>query len=135
MDCWSKALFPILSFSALASCGPLCSNTVVTEALSPDKQYRAVVFRRDCGATTDFSTQVSLLSSSQSLQGSGNVFIVDLKKSVAVSKPSDVQVRWTKNRTLTVRYASQQVRVFQQETRWNDVAIAYASSIPTLRAE
>jgi hypothetical protein len=107
----------------------------VTEALSPDKQYRAVVFRRDCGATTDFSTQVSLLSSSQSLQGSGNVFIVDLKKSVAVSKPSDVQVQWTKNRTLTVRYASQQVRVFQQETRWNDVAIAYESSIPTLRAE
>jgi hypothetical protein len=55
-----------------------CENELVGEHTSPDGQYKAVLFVRDCGATTGFNTQVSLLRSNQHLKnGSGNLFIAD----------------------------------------------------------
>jgi hypothetical protein len=38
-----------------------CGNQLYQEVLSPDNKYKAVVFQRDCGATTGFSTRVSIL--------------------------------------------------------------------------
>lgn len=35
--------------------GPLCSNTVLAEIKSPTGELMAVVFVRDCGATTDYT--------------------------------------------------------------------------------
>jgi hypothetical protein len=55
---------------------PLCGNEVVQKAVSPDGTRRAVVFQRDCGATTGFSTQISIIGSSEDLPNEGgNVFI------------------------------------------------------------
>ena len=60
--------------SNLAGCG----NDLVREVRSPSGKMKAVVFERDCGATTGFSTQVSLLLSNKSLPNeSGNLFIAD----------------------------------------------------------
>jgi hypothetical protein len=108
---------------ALAHCDSLCSNRVLKEAPSPNKHYRAVVFERGCGATTGFNTQVSLLTSSQGLRGSGNIFIVDFAKSM--SKPSDVQIGWAENRKLWIRYVGHEVRIFRQEHKLGEVAVAY----------
>lgn len=53
---------------------PLCGNTVVADLRSPDGQHRAVLFERNCGATTGFSAQVSILGTSEKLRNeSGNV--------------------------------------------------------------
>jgi hypothetical protein len=38
-----------------------CANQIVDIKISPDKNYQAVTFIRDCGATTGFSTQLSIL--------------------------------------------------------------------------
>ncbi len=38
-----------------------CGNDVRATFPSPDRQYRAVVFRRSCGATTSFTTHVAVL--------------------------------------------------------------------------
>ena len=38
----------------------LCGNTLLAETPSPEGNLRAVVFERNCGATTSFSTQVSV---------------------------------------------------------------------------
>jgi hypothetical protein len=53
----------------------MCGNQIVTEQLSPDKKYKLVVFVRDCGATTGYSTQISILSSDKKLMDdqTGNV--------------------------------------------------------------
>ncbi|TXR54649.1 hypothetical protein [Reinekea thalattae] len=54
----------------------LCSNQVYAVAVSPDSQYKAVVFQRDCGATTGLNTQISVVRSHHSLKNSaGNIFI------------------------------------------------------------
>ena len=41
----------------------LCGNTLLSDSVSPNGRLKVVVFRRDCGATTGFSTHVSVLNS------------------------------------------------------------------------
>ena len=64
--------------------GPLCGNEVLQELPSPGAPLVAVVFRRDCGATTDVSTQLSILARGATLQNrAGNVFVADSKHGAA----------------------------------------------------
>jgi hypothetical protein len=51
----------------------MCKNIVYKEYASPNAQLKAVVFARDCGATTGFSTQVSILDFDESLKSNGNI--------------------------------------------------------------
>jgi hypothetical protein len=78
----------------------------VARVPSPDAKYEAVVFQRDCGATTDFSTQISVLPKGVSLPGAaGNVFIADSNHGAAPRATwggPEVDVRWSGNRRLSV---------------------------------
>lgn len=76
----------------------LCGNEVYSEDLSPDKEHKVVVFQRDCGATTGYSTQVSIIDSSDNLKNeSGNIYIID-------GHPKDVSpgARWISNTELRI---------------------------------
>lgn len=56
----------------------MCNNYLVAETASPnkDKKQKAILFTRDCGATTSFSTQISLLEDGEPLANEeGNIFI------------------------------------------------------------
>jgi hypothetical protein len=65
----------------------LCGNNPLSEAISPDGKYKAVLFQRDCGATTDFSTQISILKKDQALANSGaNTF--------ATGNSQDIRYHW-----------------------------------------
>ena len=44
-----------------------CANTVSAEHISPDGKLRAVLFERDCGATTNWSSQISILRRTEPL--------------------------------------------------------------------
>lgn len=81
----------------------LCENAVKSEVVSPDGNLKAVVFCRDCGATTDFSTQVSVLNAGDSLPNwAGNVYTIDNAHDSSVSQ--DVIVHWKDNRTLVIEH-------------------------------
>ena len=55
----------------------MCGNYVHEEYLSPQKHHKAVVFQRDCGATTGFSTQISIISGGETLgNGGGNIYVI-----------------------------------------------------------
>jgi hypothetical protein len=56
----------------------LCGNQVTQEVSSPSGNYRAIVFEFDCGATTGFSTQVSILPANKKLKNeTGNIFAAE----------------------------------------------------------
>lgn len=81
----------------------LCGNQILRTALSPDGRLKAVVFERDCGATTGFSTQVSVLAAGQKLPNeAGNLFVADNGGGLAPT----VAVTWTGRRQMLVRYDS-----------------------------
>src|SRR5262245_41053749 len=96
----------------------LCANSVVAEVPSPDSLRRAVVFERDCGATTDFSTQVSVLRSGEELTNDGgNTFIV-------AGRGPSVEVHWQDSGRLHVRY-DPRAHTFRKETAAGGAAITY----------
>lgn len=70
---------PILFFALLfyLAAGGLCDNEIYAELLSPDNRYKAVIFQRDCGATSGFSTQISILPAANTLANEyGNIFVL-----------------------------------------------------------
>ena len=89
----------------LAECGEAgCGNRVIEDLPSPDGRYHAVVFV-DCGATTDFSTQVSVLPAGEAASDGGNVFIVDAdhgRAPRAAHGGPAVTTRWVGNDQLEI---------------------------------
>jgi len=58
----------------LSGCSSPCENEIVKEVVGPSG-LRAVVFVRNCGATSDFVASVSILSKEERLPNdNGNVF-------------------------------------------------------------
>ena len=112
---------------ACAACDAGCANTVLGDVASPDGRRHAVVFERDCGATTGFSTQVSVLPRGREARGGGNVFVADDDRGAAPSGPGGgpaVRVRWLDRRTLEVRYHPS-ARVFKSEARHDDTDVRF----------
>ena len=68
----------VLLLLSLCSCVPdPCANAQISEDVSPNRKLKAVTFRRDCGATTKESVQVSVLPANKPLPNKpGNVFVV-----------------------------------------------------------
>jgi hypothetical protein len=106
----------------------MCANEPLGEALSPDGARKAVVFQRDCGATTGFSTQVSVIASSSTLgNSSGNVFVADADHGSAPAGPGGgpwVSVHWLAADQLVVRHHPA-TRVFKAAPQVRAVHIRY----------
>jgi hypothetical protein len=124
----SKALFAFVCLCfASAGCG-LCRNEVTAEHKSPNGRSKAVVFQRDCGATTDFSTQVSIIDSTKGMPNwAGNAFRADSDHGIIpVDEKGVIQVRltWESPRTLVITYP-RGARIFLKETYVRGIAIRY----------
>lgn len=108
----------ILAPLVLVSCGigMPCENTPKSEAVSPDGLSRIVVFSRDCGATTGFNSQGTILPVGQPYPTEGGtVFITD---------QPDAAVKWDQPNVITVKL-KKGYRVFKQETIVGGITINY----------
>src|SRR6266508_912458 len=73
-----KAGVVLAACMSLHGCDELCRNDVTSDVISPSGKHHAVVFQRDCGATTGFSVQVSVLPAGKRLENQGgNAFVAD----------------------------------------------------------
>ncbi len=118
MNSLARSLAIALPYAAvLAGCGEMCANEPVASVLSPSGANKAVVFTRDCGATTGWSTQVSILRGSEQLRNEGgNTLVVEGK--------APVQVTWKSDSAVTLSGAAEG-RLFKQERAVNGVAVVY----------
>jgi hypothetical protein len=94
-----------------------CENELVARMPSPDGRHDAVVFIRDCGATTGFSTQLSITAPGKVPHQAGTTFIVDDKV--------DVHATWQSARSLRITFPAS-AHVLRREPRAGDIAISYA---------
>lgn len=111
----------------LGACSDACSNEVITRLASPDGEREAVMFLRDCGATTGFSTQISILEAGEQLSGGGNTFRADDDHGAARTGPwggSWAEMRWLAPDRLLIRFATKS-RLFEQDESVSGVAIRY----------
>jgi len=106
---------------------PACQNTPIQTVHSPDGELKAVLFSRDCGATTGFSSQVSILRAGDDLPNDGgNVFIADLPQGETATPWGGPQVdlAWRAPKTVELRY-DRTARVFKKLETIAGVSVSY----------
>ena len=80
----------------------MCGNETFHETLSPDGRFKAIIFQRDCGAATGFSTQISLLPSDAALPNEcGNIFAADRHP-----EDKNIEIAWLSSTELLVRHTA-----------------------------
>jgi hypothetical protein len=139
MKLWQKVLLGAILLPTLGFCifswwisyvfDDMCGNNPISVTPSPDKQMKAVIYERDCGATTGFSTRVSVLHSDQALlrSESGNLFIADTDHGKAPNGPKggpEVRVQWRGDKALSVAY-HKAARVFLERPKIQDITVTY----------
>ena len=106
----------------------LCGNSLLGEYPSPDRTRKLVVFQRDCGATTGFSTQASLLRGGSDLANeAGNVFVSDTNHGAAPSGPGggpNLGVYWESPTVVRLSYHPA-TRVSKSVANLEGVSIRY----------
>jgi hypothetical protein len=110
-----------------SGCSDSCQNTVVSRSLSPDGKHVAVLFQRDCGVSTSFSTHISILNAGNNPVGSGNIFIADDNHGAARVGSWDgpwAEATWLSADRILVLYVAES-RLFRQNKRVSDVRVLY----------
>ena len=117
----------------------LCGNEVLADVPAPDNRHRAVVFQRDCGATTGVSTQVSIIRGSRRLSNeAGNTFVADADPSRPPTGQDEglfVEARWTNGAQLNI-YHDTRARIFTADSLVEGIRIRFLTRpyIPRRRA-
>ena len=112
---------------ALSGCSDVCVNEQVSRTDAPDGRRSAVMFQRDCGATTGFSTQISLVKPGDEPFGGGNTFRADADHGAAATGDwggPGADMEWLAPDHLRIRYAAKS-RLFEQADRVSGVKISY----------
>ena len=119
-----KALTLLLLIFVLEACSFLnpCENKILERIPAHKAPWEAVVFERNCGATTSTSFQVSILPLGGNLPNDGgNVFIADR---IPENPKAQVHVNWLSNRHMEVTYPAGS-RVFKSEAQVRHVQVTY----------
>lgn len=127
-----KRFIVIFCCCLLSGCSDVCQNQIVSKVKSPDGLKAAVVFQRDCGATTGFTTQVSILPLGENPERSGNVFVADDNHGAAEIGSWGgpwVSVNWLDASHLQVTYAKGS-RVFEKMDDVGEVTVSFVSGRP-----
>ena len=102
----------------LMGCDTSCENIVNERVISTDKSFQAVLFSRNCGATTGFNSQVSVLPVTDSdVRDSGNVLVLN--------EPSPLRMRWRSERELVITGAGNSAAVMKKNAAVAGVSVIY----------
>ncbi len=98
----------------------MCRNEIASELLSPNGKNKVITFQRDCGATTGFSTQISLISANSNLPNEGgNIFISDGHPDV-----TNVRIKWLSPEKILIDVGVKKT-VFKNENQVRGIEILY----------
>lgn len=114
-------LVPALQGCSLFSCG----DEVTARAVSPDRRWLAAVLVRNCGATTDFATHVTIVEAADEPDDSGDIFVAEAGGAPQAPKGGpEIRLRWLGPDHLLVAY-DVRAEVFHQVVRRRGLRIDY----------
>ncbi|MBK9705879.1 MAG: hypothetical protein IPO77_02385 [Acidobacteria bacterium] len=106
-----------------------CGNEIIKEIIAPDQKYKVIIFQRDCGATTGYSTQISFMPANEKLPNKeGNIFSCDSDHGKAPAGPGGgppVEVKWKEGNILEIIHDTD-ARIFFAANERSGVKIEYA---------
>lgn len=97
---------------------PKCNNEVLNRNLSPDGRYEAVLFERDCGATTSYLRVVALTSTTRKFNAEEYenwIFVGD--------RQPRIKVEWTDAHHISVYSDTNDVST-SPVTTWKDISVS-----------
>jgi hypothetical protein len=101
--------------------GGCCSHRVENEVRSPDERLIATEAVKNCGATMDYISEVSLRPSSEDFVGGRGVVV-----SYEGARP--VSLRWLGTNELAVSIPAE-ARLLSRVDKWQDVQIRFGSDV------
>ena len=104
-------------------------NELIKEDSDCNSEYKAVLFLKYAGATSDNSIQVSIIKKHQKLKNkmTGNIFTADSDHGRTVIDNSRASIEWLSCDTLRVTYDSR-LRIFTQQSIYKDFVIVYKAN-------
>ncbi|CAH2716551.1 hypothetical protein BACCIP111895_03738 [Neobacillus rhizosphaerae] len=95
--------------------GGACGNNILEKVSSPSGDQVAYVFVRDCGATTGYSPQLSILNKDENLENEGgNTF----------RSNNSFSIEWLYEKNLKVIY-DKSSKTYEMDKRVNGIKIKY----------
>jgi len=95
----------------------MCANTKVASSESPNGKWKVVLFERNCGATTGFSSQISLMASNKELSNkSGNIYIAE-------GYPEGYTISWESDTSVLI--SGVKGKTYKQEAGVNGIQFSY----------
>ncbi|MFC7625445.1 hypothetical protein [Microlunatus sp. GCM10028923] len=117
--------------AAGCSTGPdLCERTEVKRVAAPEGDRAAVVFVKNCGATTGYSTHVSVVAPDQAVGDDNEIFSADGDDGVVPLGPDNalaLRVTWSAADRLMIEYPAG-TRIFTQQPDRGPIKIDYRES-------
>jgi len=108
----------------------MCGNQIISNTELPEVNMNVIVFQRDCGATTGFSTQISMLEIGEKLPNeSGNIFIEDTDHGRVPSGKGggpEVKVKVISGNHIKILHHPN-TRIFNKQSQWEGVKIEYGN--------
>jgi hypothetical protein len=121
----------VMALLPMGGCASPCRNSLVRKVVSPDLTKKVVLFYRNCGATGDYTTEVSILMRGEAMPMSdiGNTARMGHDQSMP-RPPSrreyiDLGVEWLSPRELVITIPSA-VEIETMLPKSADVAVTYA---------
>ena len=104
-------------------------NELIKEDSNCHSVYKAVLFLKYAGATSDNSIQLSIIKKQQKLNDKmgGNIFTADSDHGRTVIDNSSASFEWLSCDTLRVTYDSR-LRIFNQQSIYKDFVIIYKAN-------
>lgn len=100
-----------------------CDNDTFQEVYSPDHEHKVVVFQRDCGMTTGFSTQISILDGDATLpRQPGNIFHAD-----GYPDWFNIKVSWEDDSHVVIEHNGKPIP-HEAKTAFRGIAIRYVEN-------
>lgn len=121
-------IYFVIALNSFAS--GMCGSKLEESKLSPNGELKILIFSLNCGAISDFSTQISIVESNYKLQNddAGNVFSADSDHGIAKMNESkeiiELKTKWLNDKTLEIEYP-ENARIFKNEDKINGVEIIY----------
>lgn len=112
------AAFVALTCACSGSSGSFagdCGDELVSEAASPGGVFTAVVFVRNCGATTGYATHVGMRRRGGDLSEAARNIVFSIEGT------PELRILWPEDRRLRIEYPG--ARVLPMAPEWRDVVI------------
>lgn len=107
----------------------LCGEEIMYESYSPENDFKVLIQERNCGATTDFSTSVSVQVPTSDIKT--DVFLADDDHGTTPQgrgRSTRVEIEWLSKDSLAI-YHHPNARIYLSETKWNDLKIIYLGRV------